>query len=169
MSKTPDIRNSKRMKEVNLRLEDLNKQTVLARKERADLYKSQKLDCPTCEKKISVGDLFLITGMTYHKSYGSYEDSSWDSNGRWYSVCPCCSMLWEYESKEWVKEFEPFFMKFVGGSLEKRDSSEYNGKISVMMQEVGMLRWYSTEINVPYSAIATAVDGKIPNLNSFRK
>lgn len=174
MTKIADIRRSVRLKAVDKQIVKLELELKETRKLRAELLASQKLACPSCGKKHPVSALMLIAGMRYHKSWSSYEDSSWDADETYYTVCPSCSSLVEFIDLDWIADFKKFFKEAKEGRLQYRKSDDKHmdrkGKISVMSEDdtYGCSSYSYKEVLVPYAAIAKAVNGRIDRFSMYR-
>lgn len=173
MTKIADIRKSVRLQEADKQIARLELDLKATREARAALLASQKLACPICGKKHMVGELMLIEGMRYHRSWSSYDDSSWDSDSSYYTICPACSSLVEFIDLDWVADFKKFFVEAKEGKLQYRKSNdEYldrKGKISVMTHDYDRVSSYGLrEVLVPYAAIAKAVNGRIDRFPMYR-
>jgi hypothetical protein len=170
MAKIPDIFNSTRMKLIDKKLDSLSKELAQVTASRVTLLKSQLVSCPYCEKKHAVGDLHAIRGMRYHKSYSSYEDSTWEADGTYYTVCPSCYKLSSLD-EVWALKFASYFHQCREGSLQIRKHGEDRlkraDKVSVMVANNDRTYGY-TEVLVPYETIGRATNGKLHNFNIYR-
>lgn len=109
----PDVRNSKKFKDLTKEIQLLNTKLAELIVQRTEVYESQKVYCPHCEKSSKISDLVLIDHYRYHKSYSSYEDSSWDFTGGRSTFCPHCLKQYGFNN-DWLKEFEQYFADYCG-------------------------------------------------------
>jgi len=119
----PDVRNGRQFKELTSQIKQKNEELSDLIEARNDLYRSQKLQCPHCNKKSKISDIVIVSCYRYHKSYSSYEDSSYDFTGKYNYICPHCFESFTILDDKFVTEFKPFFLNATEHSLRYNEPS----------------------------------------------